>query len=287
MANTQSFVHDDLLQVTRFDRVSSGLSSANLVLGLLVFAMLLIWLTNGGRKFANATPPFVVLPTPAMVDEETDTDAESLVVDMISGDEMPELISADSAPAIQQVTQALSSVRARDGIRLGLAEADVRRSGKLDGIKPLDGSRANRWEIQFNEMNQDEYFRVLEHFEARLFVVRKSTNEIVVVSCQKNPKATISNRRQLKDAFYFVHETTHLQVWDKKLASQANVNTDDSFFAICFPSRVLARLAELEQQATPGKGRSLAAVRQSIFEVVRTEAGFDFALNSQVLTRTK
>ncbi|MEQ1906177.1 MAG: hypothetical protein ABL888_18475, partial [Pirellulaceae bacterium] len=271
---------------TRFDRVSSGLTSANLILGLFVIAMLLMWMSSGEKRFNNSPPPILFVPTPAMADEEAETELTPLA-EAISGDDLPEVNRPDSALALQQVTQAISSVRARIGVQFGLGENHDRPGPRRPQIKPPGGGPAKHWQIQFDELSQDEYYRMLEQLGARLFVVRKSTNEIVIVTCQENPQATISNRRELNDQFYFVHETTGMQSWDRQLATNAKVNVDDSFFAINFPPQVLAKLGELERLEAEVYGQTLATIRQSIFKACKTESGFDFAIDSQVVTRSK
>jgi hypothetical protein len=284
MAETQPLVHEELLQTTRFDRVSSGLTSANLILGLFVIAMLLMWMRSGEKRFNNSPPPILFVPTSAMADEEAETELTPSA-EAISGDDLPEVNRPDSALALQQVTQAISSVRARIGVQFGLGENHGRPGPRRPQIKPPGGGPAKHWQIQFDELSQDEYYRMLEQLGARLFVVRKSTNEIVIVTCQDNPRATISSRRQLNEEYYFVHETTRMQRWDGQLAKKAGVNDDGSFFAINLPPQVLAKLAELERQEAEKQGQTLAAIRQSIFRACRTESGFDFVLDSQILTR--
>ena len=285
MASLRQLAHGELLQVTMFDRVSSGLLSLNFLLGFCVVAMFLVWLTGPSASLDQTPPQNQLTLTPAVVDDESVTDTLSSVVDEIPGNELPDVDSSTSAVAIQQITHAISSVRSREGNRWGLNDMDGRRGVTRKAVTPTDGVHATRWQILFNELDQDDYYRVLEQFEARLFVVRKSTNEIVIVPCQPNPVVTISNRRNLSQAFYFVHERAHLQSWDEQLAKKANVVTEDSFFALNFPPQVLGRLAELERQSADNKGLQLATIRRSVFRVVHTEKGFDFVLDSQVRSR--
>ena len=287
MAEIQPVVHGELLRTTLFDRISSGLMSANLIWGLFVIAMLLMWWSNGENQFSNSLQPMVLIPTPAVADHAEDTEL-MLVTETISQDELPEVNRPDTTLALEQVSQAVSNVRATLGQHWGLNGEEpfgFRKNRKSPG--PSSGGRVKHWEIKFDELSQEEYYQVLEQFDAKLFVVRKTTNEIVIVTCRNKPKATISNRRELNDQSYFVHETTRMQTWDRQLAAKANVNVDDSFFAINLPPQVLAKLAELERQMAEQNGQSVSAVRRSIFRAHPTESGFDLVIDSQILTRGK
>lgn len=275
-------------QVSLYDRVSSLLTAALVILGSVVTFLFLIWLTSV-IKFDRQAPVMFFEEQPAG-DEKPEGVAEDELepgVEEFFDVETPQL-----ADALEAVTNALSTVQANNEFRDG----DAPQMGKGRGLGSKDGGDGTgkgdvipehkRWKIEYQANDINKYAAQLSYFKIDLGAVNKLNNDIFrMVDPGGVGQIVPSDRTKEKKSVYFAHERVQLQRWDETLFKRKGVDMSQSFSVQFYPEETKKLIRQVEGQYLMSNQRQLREVQNTFLKVVAKGNGFEFQVTKQVYRR--
>ncbi len=260
--------HGDLLRVSNYDRVASMLIALLFMVGLIVVALLTIFLTT--RVFTLPTPPKVVL-----VEEERQEEIEEAGgLEEPGMQDVQDLAEPDVKDTLAAVTDAVSTVAASlDAVENVMS---TRGSGGA-GVRKRGGDtipRWRRWEIRFQATTLESYAKELEFFGIELAALGGGRAGIDYAYFENGAVRQRATPQADDDRLYFIWQGGKFKEQDRALLGQAGVSTAGRVICQFYPPAVEKQLAALEQQQLGN--RPLKEVRRTIFAVRPAGRGYEF-----------
>ena len=267
---------------SNYDRVNAILVAALVMLGFLFAVLFLIWVTSVVDFSRPAAGPIIVTSDEEGEDKpkgEAD-DAEDPGVE-----EFPEVETPQLANALEAVTDSISSVQGALEKRSGTAK----QMGKGSGFGSREGGgnggggipEYKRWIINFSAADPDTYAKQLSFFSIDIGVVSETKQSIERLVDPAGSKSIIkSNRKTETEAknVYFVHKKQRFLAWDKVLAGEAGISTDNSLTVLFYPEKTRAVIRQAEANKLQEAGKSLKDVKNTNIKVVPDGNNYKFEI---------
>jgi hypothetical protein len=273
-----------LIRTSAYDRVSSMLLAALLLVGASVFLMFLVWL-SATLVFSQKSVPVKLVENIAGRGDhaagfERDLEAPGM-------EEMPELAEPQLETALEAVTETVSSVAASMDVLDNPAAFTGKGQGGLGDSRPPgplgEGEniipRWERWEIRWTASGLSSYARQLDYFGVELAAAGGSR----MIDYARNLSKPRPDRRagppDQEKRLYMTWRRGDLQASDKTLLGRAGIQTDGRLVLQFIPEDVENQLAAMEMEN--GKGRSVKEFLRTVFGVQPASGGFEFVILEQ------
>jgi len=268
VAASQSHSHRYRLKVSHYDRVSSMLLALVVLLGVVVFVLLVIWLTN--RIFLRQAAVAVEL-----------LELGSGEGPLGGGRELAEPIDEEieaEEPAVQQTLAAIADAVALKSVQLD-DPAWGGRAGPGEGGGPGgrgggtgSGSGATRhWEVRFIKGNTlESYARQLDFFGIELGVLMPGNKVVYAFNLAKRKPDTRTAAADQEKRYYLTWRSGGLQEADRELLTRAGISSTGRIILKFLPRKLEIHLAGMEKAHA---GRHAENVRKTRFEVRSDGAG--------------
>lgn len=252
------------LKVSRYDRVSSMLLSLVILLGVVVFVLLVIWLTS--RIFLRQTAVSVEL------------------VELGSGDgplgggmELAEPIDEEiEAPDVQQTLAVIAEAVALKTVQLDDPALGGRvgpGTGKGSGStgKGSGSGTSRQWEVRFIKGNTlESYARQLDFFKIELGVLLPGNKVAYAYNLTKRKPDTRTAAADQEQRYYLTWRSGELEEADRELLARVGIQSAGRIILKFLPRQLEAQLAGMEKARA---GRHADIVRRTRFEVRADGAG--------------
>lgn len=276
------------LAVSAYERVASWVISLNILVGLAVALMFLIWLGQkinlGGEQsdvvlveniagrgdHAAGIARDMEAPGIDELQEETEPKVEQLL------EAVTEVVSTQAASLDSMQTAMLSS-------NAGHGLGDSRPPGPLgegDNIIP----RGERWEVRYNSTSIRAYARQLDYFDIELAVVGGGKNQIDYArNLQKSTPDTRSGPGgDSEKRLYMLWTSGALRRFDQQLLQAAGLQTKGRIVVQFYPVSVENQLAQLELEHAKRNGKtSVKQIQSTVFGVRAAGNGFEYFVQDQ------
>ncbi len=278
------------LHVSLYDRVASWLVALLIFVGVTVFCLFVIWLTN------RLSPPLVAVPIQA---ENLGGSPEGVLGDSLQLDAPDaEEISREAELEEPQIEQTLALVETV--VAAHLAELDdpqlsddpeSGKAGKSEGTgdNPALGEgggsvggvpRYKRWIIHYEASSLEEYARQLDFFKIELAAVGENGVEYASALSQARPRRRTAGRNAQENRLYMSWTEGSLKKFDLQLLRKAGINPQGKIILQFYPPEVEAQLAQLE---VAFRGHQPKQIRRTYFKVQRSGSGYRFVVVDQEL----
>ncbi len=278
------------LRVSLYDRVASGLVALLIFVGVTVFCLFVIWLTN------RLSPPMVAVPIQA---ENLGGSPDGVLGDSLQLDAPDaEEISREAELEEPQIAQTLALVETV--VAAHLAELDnpqlsedpeSGKAGKSEGTgnNPALGEgggsaggvpRYKRWVILYEAGSLEEYARQLDFFKIELAAVSQGKVEYANSFSQSRPRRRVVGRNAQENRLYMSWTEGSLKKFDLQLLRKAGINPQGKIVLQFYPPEVEAQLAQLE---VAYRGHQPKQIRRTYFKVQRNGSGYRFVVVDQEL----
>ena len=251
------------LETTSFDRTHGFLWSANMIIGLQVTLLLLIWFSLISAVPRKSPPP----PEPPGHDTTIEVShSMPSSADEIQPEDFPEA-------TIQDFSRVLAALPI--AVTLGADKFGFDGIG-IDPRKPspiLGGVNNNHWSIEIRAANYERYLQILDKLEIEIGIVMQDNEKIVRLSNLSGnnvPSIRNTTRKNEKRTFYFSHRNAKLRNWDKQLARNANLSFKNAIWVHFYPTELIQKMGIIEAEVAALSGRTVKEVRQTNFTVSMT-----------------
>ena len=254
------------LKVSRYDRVSSMLLALVILLGVVVFVLLVIWLTS--RIFLRQTAVSVEL------------------VELGSGDgplgggmELAEPVDEEiEEPNVQQTLAMIAEAVALKTVQLDDPALSGRtapgKGGGSGGSGEATGSgsgTSRNWEVRFIKGNTlESYARQLDFFKIELGALLPGNKVAYAYNLAKRKPDTRTAAADQEKRYYLTWRSGELQEADRELLARAGIQSTGRIILKFLPPKLEAQLASMEKLRA---GRHAEDVRRTRFEVRANGAG--------------
>jgi hypothetical protein len=286
------------LQVSLYERVSSGLLALLITVGSVVSLLLIVWLSNrifvpqvavpveitevsddgegGGDGRATGgsqldTPsdePFVGKDKETTDVQENVSVMDSALVAKAAGLDDPDLVEPTRH----------GSYGSGGGIYGGFGD------GRGLGHGPGKPGLPRHWEIMFSRSTLDLYARQLDFFKIELGVLMPD-NKIIYAYNLAKPKPdtrTVNNPAANEKRYYLTWRNGEMQQADRDLLTRAGVDFEDHLILKFLPKETEALLVTIERSYRGTDPKSIGKTR---FGVRPVGDGFEFYVLEQTLRR--
>lgn len=269
-------------KITSYDQVSSGLSAGVALFGLMAGMLVLIWV-------CSLTPErFVIPPIPIPSGETSNPEGVAEDIEPPGDEENPEI----QEPALAEALVALdimSTVQANEDTVSGNAPqmgkgsglGDRREKGFGGGTGPKS-SPWDKWEIRYSLSSMQSYAQQLDGLKVQLGAAIRKGDSIIYCTNVSAGKANVTEgRKAIERRLFFVHSIPRLRAWDKQLLRTAGVSDVGQRVAVQFyPQSIITQMLTDEATEVQRKGREMAHVKKTIFEVEGSSGNYSMKLKS-------
>lgn len=276
------------MAVSAYDRVASGVVALNILVGLAVALMFLIWLGRNIDLRGEQSDVVLVeniagrgdhaagiardLEAPGI--DELQEEREPVVEQLLEA--MTEVVS-DRAASLDSLQT--SMVSSKTGRGLG----DSRPPGPLgegDNIIP----RGERWEIRYNSNSLEAYARQLDHFNIELGVMGGGEQQVDYAGnlSKMQPDTRRGPGGEREDRLYMLWRSGTLKRFDEQLLRAAGIETAGRIVVQFYPRSVENQLARIELEHAKENGKdSVKQIKKTVFGVRTAGGGFEYFVQSQ------
>jgi hypothetical protein len=252
------------------------------LLGVVVFTLLLIWLT--GKIFVNQ----VAIPV-EMVDLGTGTGpldsgmeiAGPTEEEIGSESDLEERALQDTLAAISDAVGDKQAVLDDPAISDALAGGGGSRGqGRMPGDRSTSGDGESRnWGFVFRKgKTLNEYARQLDFFDIELGVLMPDNKLVYVTDLAEKKPATRSGPANADNRYRFVWQGGDLQKADRELLSKAGVDSEGRIVVQFITPEWEAKLATMEKNQAASKADRIGRTR---FAIKRDGSGYAFYILEQ------
>ena len=278
------------LRTQKVDYVASLLMAAFVVIGLLVFLLFVLWLTQTFTWKAGD----IVIEEERIAGRGDHAAGFERDIEPPGAEEVEELSEPTLAETLEAVTEAASTVAASvDSIdssstssTQGSGRGDSRPPGPLgegDDIVP----RFERWELKFQAKGLRPYATQLDYYNIELACIGGGISTVdyatnLAGSPQKR-SGTSAEENKLGRLYFMWRTDGPLKQFDSQLLSQAGVRTQGRQLLKFIPKELEDRLAQSEMKFAISKGHStVKEIAKTIFESQTLPSGaFEFVVIEQ------
>ncbi len=279
--------HGYKLSVNAYDRGASLLIALLVMVGVVVFALIIIWYANHLNR--RTVPPFLLPVNPASTPDAAMGLKEDIEPPGI--EDAPEL----TEPQLQDTLTALSELSSKTAmlsdqaidsdtdVGRGSGFGDTRQAGTGgDGPPTTEPPR----EISFEPADRNEYARFLDYFGVELAVLDQPNNMVYYASGFTQPTPTTRTADPAKEPetrVSFLSNGTAFESLDRNLVAKAGIAGRGEIIYQFWPDRSAGFLLGLEDQAMRKAGKSsLEQIQRTVFKIIREGDGYGIELEEQV-----
>jgi hypothetical protein len=271
-------------RVSQYERVSGGLASGVIIMGILAAILFLLWYSM--LKTQRSIPDsFAAFAGESMNPEGIAEDVEEPGVE-----EFPEVQEPQLAEALESV-DVISTVRANDSVsgdaaQMGTGKGLGDRRSKGIGNGGTDVNEPwKRWQILYSVNTMSDYAQQLDFFKIELAGSERVGENIVYVTSVSGTPAIRGGLKRQEKRMYFSHAIPQLRNWDLNLLQTANVaNARERIPLQFYPVEIINRLYQLETERIRQDGKEIRHIKNTIFNVVGTPGNYRFELTNIVYT---
>lgn len=278
------------LRTQKVDVVASLLMAGLVLIGLLVFLLFVVWLTQTFTwKAENIT-----LTEERVAGRGDNAAGFERDIEPPGAEEVEELSEPTLAETLEAVTEAVSTVAATlDSVTTdsavsasGSGQGDDRPPGPLGEVDDII-PRFERWELKFQAKGLRPYATQLDHYQIELGCVGGGVATVDYAFNLANAPQTRSGSsadENKRARLYFMwRQAGPLKEFDKQLLTSAGVQTQGRQLLKFIPKELEERLAQTELNFAISKGHSsVKEIAKTIFESQATSSGaYDFVVIEQ------
>lgn len=267
-------------EVSQYERVSGGLTSGVIILGLVAIVVFAIWysLLESDRV--------VVTAIPALAGETSNPEGVAEDIEEPGVEEFPEVQEPMLAEALEAVDVA-STVRANDSVAgdapfmgKGKGLGDSREQGFGNG--GTDKSEPwKRWEINFKVTTLADYKQQLDDLGIQLGGAEKRGDTVVYVSNFTGNMQRSDGLKRSEKRIFFQHTKRQLRNWDLSILQEAGVqDAADRMPVQFYPNELINKIYSLEATRMQADGREAVQIKKTKFNIVGSAGNYDIAIDT-------
>ncbi len=278
------------LRTQKVDVVASLLMSGLVLIGLMVFLLFVVWLTQTFSWQAGD----ITLTEERVAGRGDHAAGFERDIEPPGAEEVEDLTEPTLAETLEAVTEAVSTVAATlDSVTTdsavstsGSERGDSRPPGPLgegDDIIP----RFERWELKFQAKGQRAYASQLDFYRIELGCIGGGVASVDYAFNLANAPQTRSgssaDENKLARLYFMWRQDGPLKEFDKQLLTAAGVRTQGRQLLKFIPKELEERLFQTEMKFAISKGHSsVKEIAKTIFESQATSSGaYDFVVIEQ------
>jgi hypothetical protein len=292
------------LRVSSYDRVSSWLVSALVVVGVTVAALVFIYFTRQLLEEHFSVPVTPVGSGGGGTGGLSDPTGTGRDLEPPGTDEAPDLTEPqlqDTLSAVATAVSSRSALIADENIDAnmepvaGTGAGDSRRPGGGGGEgggfgggigsgfgRGRGGGPETKREIRFEPQNLNEYAQWLDYYKIELAVLDTQDNKVYYAYnlSRAKPDVRVSDpSQQAEHRLSFNSTLSQFAALDRQLAVKAGIADKGEIILQFFPDETATLLLDLEQKSAGG--RTPEQIRRTIFRVTRNGNRFEFSVAEQ------
>lgn len=278
------------LRTQRVDVVASLLMSGLVVVGLLVFLLFVVWLTQTFTWKAGE----IKIEEERVAGRGDHAEGFERDIEPPGAEEVEELSEPTLAETLEAVTEAATSVAASlDSINSnstsstsGTGRGDSRPPGPLGEGEDIV-HRSERWELKFQAKGLRPYANQLDFYKIELACIGGGVQTVdFAFNFAGSPQTRSSSpaEENKKNRLYFMwRREGPLKEFDRRLLAQASVQTQGRMLLKYIPKDLEDQLAQVEMRFANEKGHnSVKEIAKTIFESRAAAAGgYEFVVIEQ------
>lgn len=265
------------VRFSRYDQVSSLVTTLVALLSAVSMILFAIWLTTVIRVSPS--------PTPIKWNESPSGGAEGAIaldheLEEPSEDELAETPTPNLATALQQIgyvapaiaanVEGFESIALQDAV--GIQDGDRRDAGPAGGVQ---NPPWERWEIRYSLASREEYGAQLDSFDIELGAIHRDSPEILYLkSIGADVRDSREGTKTEEKRIYFAYQKGKLRDWDQEFFRQLDIDPSKYILVHFYPEETKERLIELEMDAL--EGRELSEVKRTVFGVQKEDDVYKF-----------
>jgi len=268
-------------KASTYDKLSAALIASILLVGFLVAALFLIWLTTA-FDYTSQKKAITMDRADESGNEKPAGEADDVFEPGV--EEFPEVETPQLANALEAVSSAVSTVRASLEERSGM-EAEMGAGsgfGSREGGPGTGGDSVpeyKRWIIQYESDSLDTYAKQLDFFNIDIGVLHKTNKKIWRVNnLSTKPTVTESSQQAEAKTLRFMHKKQKMLRWDQTLASRAGAPIENTITCQFYPEATRQIIRNIEGAALRDAGRVVKDVRNTILKLENGPGGFTFTV---------
>ncbi|GIW97222.1 MAG: hypothetical protein KatS3mg111_0555 [Pirellulaceae bacterium] len=277
------------LKTQKVDIVASLLLSLLYIIGLVVFLLFIVWLTE---NFTWRAGDIKVLEE-NVAGRGDHAEGFERDIEPPGAEEVEELAEPSLAETLEAVTEAATSVAASvDAIDsnsmasvTGTGRGDSRPPGPLgegDDIVP----RFERWELKFQAKGLKQYAEQLDFYKIELACIGGGVSTVdYAFNFTRGPQkrsGTSAEENKLGRLYFMWRTETPLRDYERQLLQQAGIPTQGRQMLKFIPKDLENLLANIELEYAKSKGHSsVKEIEKTVFESRPTASGFEFTVIEQ------
>ena len=273
-----------ILQMTRFDQVTSFFVAMIVLLSVFVALMFVIWVVDAKQLADKQSRIERSSPSSSPAGYSDDFEPPSR-------EEVQELIEPSLVDALQAISDSVSRVLATYASAQtdSMDSSNGTNSDGMDlrehGPGPADGiDLSKRWEITFNTHGKKDYAAQLDFFAIELAAFGGGINVIETASnLASTPTRKVIEDPGSEDRLYFSwKQTNELARFDQQLLSAAGIRVTGRNLVRFIPTELESQLLELEKQHCEAHGMEFPdSIVRTVFESRQSDGGFAFQVIQQ------
>ncbi len=278
------------LKTQKVDVVASLLMAGLVLIGLLVFLLFVLWLTQTFSWKAGD----IKLAEERVAGRGDHAAGFERDIEPPGAEEVEELTEPTLAETLEAVTEAVTSVAATlDSVTTdsaisatGSGRGDSRPPGPLgegDDIVP----RFERWELKFQAKGAKAYAEQLDFYGIELGCIGGGVSTVDyafnLASAPQTRSGSSADENKRTRLYFMWRQDGPLKEYDRQLLTSAGVRTQGRQLLKFIPKELEDRLAQTEMRYAISKGHStVKEIAKTIFESQATASGdYDFVVIEQ------
>ncbi len=275
------------LKVSRYDQVSSLLVALLILIGVAVFLMLAVWLTNQISLGQAAVPVELIDlgdgegPLAGGMELEGPVEEEIGVENEMEDPSVPETLAA-IADAVGLSAALLENPALTDQMKAGRGGGS-RGDGRVPGFGSGSGSGiARRWEVRFIKGNTLEtYARQLDFFKIELGVLASGNKVNYAYNVSNSRPDTRTGPADGEKRYYLTWQGGDLVEADRELLTRAGIESQGRIILKFLTPELEGQLYGMEKARAVSANEKPENVRKTWFRVEAQGAGYVFAVADQ------
>ncbi|MEC7566654.1 MAG: hypothetical protein VX738_13315 [Planctomycetota bacterium] len=274
---------EDLIKISDYDRVTSFLIALNLMMGLAVGILLLMWLSTIDIIRIEPIPVVMVEPKPPGDNPKGyEEDVEAPGLEEIQDFTEPrieetflavtDLVTSVSGALVALNTGATSS-------SYGTGMGDKRSPGGDGGGGGADYS--DRWRVNITARNIDSFARILDSFGIECVVFGGGVKTFDYAQNLSDTAPTAYSREKADARGVYDPTDANARLWTSELCVKAGITVQGRFPTHVYPIVLNTKLTELEFASAKAAGKTMDEVRRTTFEVRGSGGSFEFYVTKQ------
>ena len=272
-----------MIKINDYDRVTSFLIALNMLMGLAVAMLLLMWLSTIDIQRIAPIPVVMVPPKPPGDNPKGyEEDVEAPGLEEVQDFTEPrieetflavtDLVTATSGALVALNTGATSSSN-------GSGMGDKRSPGGTGGGGGEDYS--DRWRVNITARNIAGFARILDSFNIECVVFGGGVKTFDYAKNLSDTAPTSYSREKADNRGVYDPTDANARLWTRELCEKAGIPVQGRFPTHAYPAVLNQKLTDLEFASATAAGKQMDEVRRTTFEVRSAGGAFEFYVTKQ------